>query len=255
MIYDICTFNGEREMWEIRYNVLQNFVDEFRVIEFDKTFSGKPKKSVFNQNWPKVKHYFVTEDIWSKYWEAAKQSPNTEYGKGAEHWIREWCMKEAIRDCLIDLKDDDLCWLGDVDEIIDVNQFGIDLPTFQKYKLKVYSYYLNNSSNEEFWGPIFLPYWAVKDGCLNHFRSKLPKTIKTFGFHFTSIGSSENIKKKLTDSYTKDSYANDWVLDNLEENISNNKDFLGRNFTYKIDEESWPAYLKDNKDKYKHLCK
>ena len=74
------------------------------------------------------------------------------------------------------------------------------------------------------------------------------------GWHFTSLGGHENVKKKLTDSYTKDSYATDAVLNNLEHNIKESKDFLGRDFTYKIDEESWPQYLKDNKDKYKHLC-
>ena len=75
------------------------------------------------------------------------------------------------------------------------------------------------------------------------------------GWHFTSMGGLERVKDKLIDTYTKDSYANDWVLDNLKENISNNKDFLGRDFKYKLDEESWPQYLKDNRDKYKHLLK
>ena len=88
-IIDICTFNNESELFEIRYNVLKSFVDEFRVIEFDKTFSGKPKEKKFNQHWDKVKHYFVTEDMWGKDWEEARKSPNTNYGEGSEHWIRK----------------------------------------------------------------------------------------------------------------------------------------------------------------------
>src|SRR3990167_8883752 len=99
MIYDIITYNGEKELFDIRYNVLKDFVDEFRVIEFDKTFSGKPKKSTFNQYYDKVKHYIHTEDIWGKYIEEAKSSPNTEYGKGAEHWVIERSQKESIKDC------------------------------------------------------------------------------------------------------------------------------------------------------------
>ena len=124
MIIDCVTWNNERELFEIRYNILKDFIDEFRVIEFDQTFSGKPKESTFNQNWPKVKHYFVTEDIWSKYLEEAKLSPNTEFGKGAEHWIREFAMKEAIRDCLTDLQDDDIVFIGDVDELPDINKYA-----------------------------------------------------------------------------------------------------------------------------------
>ena len=111
MIYDVITYNGEQEIFEIRYNILSPFVDEFRVIEFDQTFSGKKKVKKFNQNWDKVKHYFVKEEQWSKYWEEAKKSPNTDYGKGAEHWLREWSMKESIKDCLTDLDDDDIFYI------------------------------------------------------------------------------------------------------------------------------------------------
>src|SRR3990167_2817302 len=112
MIIDTTTFNGERELFDIRYNVLKDYVDEFRVVEFDQTFSGKPKESTFNQKWDKVKHYFVTEDIWSKYEELARSSPNTEYGKGAKHWQTEFMMKESLKDCLADLKDNDLVFIG-----------------------------------------------------------------------------------------------------------------------------------------------
>ena len=42
-IIDVITFNGESEIWDIRYNILKNYVDEFVVLEFNETFSGKPK--------------------------------------------------------------------------------------------------------------------------------------------------------------------------------------------------------------------
>ena len=253
MIIDICSWNNEIELFEIRYNILKNFVDEFRVIEFDKTFSGRSKPSVFAQNWPKVRHYYITEDIWSKYEEEAKESPNTQYGKGAEHWIREFCQKEALKDVLKDLKDNDIILVGDCDEIPDFNKIDLldNLPI--KIKLKVYSYWLNNRSSEQFWGTLITTYKYIKENCLNHLRSnELFRMEKEMGWHFTSL--YDKIRQKLTDSYTSDSYANKWVMDNLEENIKNNRDFLGRNFEYKISEEDWPEYLKKNKEKYKHLC-
>ena len=252
MIIDTCSYNGESELFDLRYHILAPYVDEFRVIEFDQTFSGKSKESAFNQNWPKVKHYFVTEDIWSKYLEQANQSPNTEYGKGAEHWVREWAQKESIKDCLTDLKNNDIVFIGDCDEIW---MPDADFENPKKLKLKTYSYWLNNRSSEEFWGTLVSRYYWVKNQCLNHLRTNADKTVQDYGWHFTSMGGHEKVKEKLTDSYTKDSYANDWVLDNLKENISSNKDFLGRNFTYKLDESEWPQWLKDNKDKYKHLLK
>ncbi len=80
------------------------------------------------------------------------------------------------------------------------------------------------------------------------------KTEMEFGWHFTSLGGYEKIKQKLTDSYTSESYANEWVMTNLQNNLDKNKDFLGRNFAYRIDELNWPQYLKENREKYKHLC-
>ena len=266
MIYDICTFNNEHELFEIRYNILKDFVDEFRVIEFDKTFSGKNKEKLFpnqilNQNYPKAKHYFVTEQEWGKYWEEAKKSPNTNYGEGAKHWIREWCMKESIKDYLTDLNDDDILFIGDCDELPDVQKYmkikyGNDIATNEvfKIKLRVYIYWLNNKSSEQFWGTIAGKYKNIKGKCLNHLRQNDSiKTIAEWGWHFTSL--APYLKQKLQDSYTEESYATKEVLNNLEDNIKNNRDFLNRDFIYKIDENELPKYLLDNRIRYKHLFK
>ena len=253
MIYDIITFNGEEELFEIRYNILKDYIDEFRVVEFDKTFSGKPKPSVFNQKWPKVRHYYIKEDVWSKYKELAISSPNTQYGKGAKHWITEFCQKESIKDVLLNLKNEDICFIGDCDEIWDSNTLYLNIPGPAKLKLKVYSYYLDNRSNEDFWGTIVIQYKDIKNECLNHIRVNLNKTEKYYGWHFTSIGGYENVKKKLTDSYTEDSYASQDILNNLENNINGNKDFLNRQYSYRTDQSEWPKYLSDNKSKYRVL--
>lgn len=252
-IIDVVSFNGEQELFEIRYNILKDYVDEFRVIEFDKTFSGKPKEKKFNQNWDKVKHYFITEDTWGKYWEEAKKSPNTNYGEGAKHWLREWCKKESIKDCLIDIKKNDIIYIGDVDEIY--NLFPVDDKAIFKLKLGVYTYWLNNKSTEQFWGTIVGKCKNIQGKCLNHLRSTNHiKTQTEWGWHFTSMGGTQKVMDKLTDSYTQDSYATNKVLDNLEDNIKNNKDFLGRDFKYKVDESEWPEYLKQHKNKYSQLC-
>lgn len=261
MIYDIISYNGEKELFDIRYNTLKDFVDEFRVVEFDKTFSGIPKKSTFDQHYDKVKHYIHTEDIWSKYEELALSSPNTEYGKGASHWIREFCQKESIKEALSGIQDEDIVFIGDCDEVWDpkclksLNELcNLGIPV--KLKLRVYSYYLNNQSNEQFWGTIITKYKDVRDECLNHARSiNCFKSSDYFGWHFTSMGGHENVKKKLTDSYTNETYATSQVLNNLEQNINEVRDFLGRDFVYSTEESSWPSYLKENKDKYKHLLK
>ena len=276
-IIDVITYAGDREqeLFEIRYNILAPFVDEFRVIEFDKTFSGKSKIEYMKgsltehpilkfpfvddngEEYKKVSRYMVPENVWGKYWEEAKKSPNTNYGEGAKHWQREYAMKESIRDCLTDLDDGDIIYLGDVDEIY--QPFIVSDNLIFKLKLRVYTYWLNNKSSEEFWGTIIGKYKNIKGKCLNHLRKNDSKKTETgwgdYGWHFTSIGGYDKVKEKLTDSYTEDSYATKSVLDNLEDNIKNNRDFLGRDFTYKIDESELPKYILENKERYKHLFK
>ena len=249
----------------MRYNILKDYVDEFIVVEFDKTFSGKDKPFYGKEldqsfsGWQnKIRYCYQTELSYSKYYGLAKASPQTEYGQGAGHWVREFAQKESIRDCIKHLKDNDTVFIGDCDEIWNPNhlkfleQHAKVEPT--KLKLDVYTYYLNNKSNEQFWGTIVSTYKNLKDEVLNYARTdKSSKTPDSYGWHFTSL--KDGLKRKLEDSYTKETYATKQVLDNLEENIRNNKDFLGRDFKYTIDETTWPQYLKDNKDKYRHLLR
>lgn len=265
MIYDVCTYNGEKELFDLRYNILKDVVDEFIVVEFDKTFSGKDKPWYFEEIIDKYHHKFLryckfTDEVWNKYEDLAKSSPNTNYGQGAEHWIREFCQKESIKDCITHLKDDDIVFIGDVDEIwmpefiIWIMASSDALPL--KLQLLVYSYWLNNRSNEIFAGTLVGLYKDIKNQCLNHLRSNFKKVSEPImGWHFTSMGGAEKVKEKLTDSYTAESYATEGVLANLDQNIAENKDFLGRDFKYWLSEEEWPQYLKDNRAKYQSLIK
>lgn len=250
MITDCITYNGESELFDLRYNILKDVVDEFRVVEFDKTFSGKPKEKLFTKKYDKVKHYFVTD--WQKYEELALSSPNTEYGKGAKNWVTEFCQKESIKDCLTDLNDEDILFIGDCDEVWHPSLVAFRPKKSNKLGLLVYSYYLNNLSSEKFFGTLFTRYGLIKSKCLNHVRS-LPHHydyIPNAGWHFTSMGGYEKVKQKLTDSYTEDSYASPAIIENLKANLENKKDFLGREFTYKKDESSWPDYLKKHREAY-----
>ncbi len=66
------------------------------------------------------------------------------------------------------------------------------------------------------------------------------------------MGGIGEIKRKLKDSYTKESYNTDQVQDNLEKRFGE-KDYLGRNFKFKIDEKNLPTYVVHNREKYKNL--
>ena len=261
-IYDVVSYNGEKEILDIRLNVLYPYVDKFIIVEFDETFSGKKKPKHLLKDWnkdwvkflDKIDYAYITKSEYSKYEDLADTSPNVPKD-GPAHWRQEFMQKESIRDTLLGLRDEDIVFIGDVDEIPDMDKFKGPI-TPCKLKLKVYSYYLNNRSNEEFWGTIVGHYKDIKGRCLNHLRTNdLPRTQQEMGWHFTSQGGYENVKRKLTDSYTSDSYASPQVLNNLEQNINGIHDFLGRNFNYMEDDSKWPNYLKDHKFKYKHLLR
>lgn len=260
MVIDAYTYNGESAILEIRMNILGEFVDEFIIIEFDKTFSGKPKQSYFERDkhlfekWKdKIKYFNYSEDVYfaKEYTDLAETSPNVPKG-GAENWFREFCQKESIKKALTHLKDDDICFIGDVDEIW-TPTLKSNVP--EKLKLKVHTYYLNNRSSEEFWGPIRATYGQVKDSCLNHLRTTAIKTKDYHGWHFTSMGGYEEVKRKLDDSYTEESYNTPTVQMYLEDSVNECRDFLGRPFTYQIEDLDLPHYIRDNRDKYKHLFK
>lgn len=255
-VIDCFTFNGEYDLLEIRLNVLKDHVNRFIIVEFDKTFSGKEKPFYFKQQrerfrgWP-ITYYSYHELFYEKYRELAESSPNT---VGADHWKREFMQKECLKDALEHCKDADIVFIGDVDEIWDGTIWHTSTPV--KLPLRVYSYYLNNRSSEQFWGTLVAPYKDIKNNCLNHLRShEHSKNEVLCGWHFTSMGGYEEVKRKLSDSYTEDSYWNPSVQANLSENMTQNKDFLGRDFTYTLDESEWPRYLKESREKYKHLLK
>lgn len=253
MVIDVCTYNGEEDLWDLHFNALKDVVDEFIVIQFDETFSGETKPWYkLPGKYPRVKWLLYTKEKYEKHLEMAEASPNT---AGAEHWKREFMQKESIKDALIHLKDDDTVFIGDVDEIWDPELAKMTPPWPVKLKLRVYTYFLNNRSSESFWGTLMARYGDIKDKCLNHIRTNAQKTEGYGGWHFTSMGGAVSLAKKLTDSYTQESYATSEVLENLAYNIENGKDFLGRAFTFKEDESEWPQYLKDNRETYAHLCK
>lgn len=259
MVVDVFTYNGEQDLLDLHLNCLKDKVDRFVGIDFDTSFSGIPKAasdlSRFN-SWiesGKLRFYRVTWQVYSQYAELAGSSPNVPVG-GPAHWKREFCQKESIKDVLYaeQLDDADTVFVGDVDEIWSPD--ALELRRHQKLKLKVYTYHLNNRSTEEFWGTIITTYGKIRQECLNHMRSGFPKTEFEYGWHFTSMGGYDEMYRKLTDSYTSDSYSNPSVLGNLATNLSSNKDFLGRDFKFRKDESEWPLYLKENKEAFAHLC-
>lgn len=261
-VIDVFTFNGENDILKLHLSVMNDYVDRFIIVEADKSFTGNNKPLYFFRDqrffkpwWKKIDYYAMTDWDDINIWEMALQSPQTQ---GAHHWKREFYIKESIQKALIanNIKDDDTLFIGDVDEIIDpLSKFESDSPI--KAKLRVYAYYLNNRSNEDFHGTLITEYKDIKGKCLNHIRSdtSLYSTGEPLGWHFTSMGGVDEVRRKLNDSYTPETYNTFEVQQLLPERLRAGTDYLGRPFIFKKDESEWPEYLKKNKNKYLSLCK
>ena len=264
-IYDIFTYNGEEDILEIRLSILYDHVDKFIIVEAPTTFSGLKKPLYFEKQKERFAkfsdkiRYFVIDDYPNdkEICALADRSPNVPK-KGPEHWRREFYQKESIKKALVGLNNNDICFIGDLDEIWNPDVL-IDYSRDDIFKLRqeVYTYYLNNRSNERWAGTVVLKYKNIKNNCLNHLRTKALTEylyIKNGGWHFTNMGGLNEVARKLNDSYTRESYKTEQVEKNLEVRFGK-KDYLGRNFKFIIDESSLPEYVVKNKEKYKKLFK
>jgi len=279
--YDAFLFFNELELLEIRLNVLNDYVDYFVIIESTKTFSGLDKelfyennKDLFKSFHHKIIHLVV--DNYPSNFEDAKgilNNPNTsEIEKeilnstlttdsvpyGEMHWFREFYQRESIKKALVGLGDDDICFVSDVDEIWNPN-IEIDLSTNNIFRLRQipYVYYLNNRSSEDWTGTIVTNYSTIKNSCLNHLRIK-SKTecsiLENGGWHFTYQGGADRVKKKI-ESYGHQEFNTSQVKDSIESRIVNNQDFIGRGFSFSVNEEGLPTYILENKEKFKNWFK
>lgn len=280
-IYDTFLFFNELELLEIRLNILDKYVDYFVIVEATRTFAGAPKKLFFEENKHRFKrfghkiiHYIIDDmpvdkdelrnrllnnnlsDLNKEIMHNALTSDNIPLEQS--QWLREFYQKESIKKALVNLSDDDICFVSDLDEIWNP-KIKIDYSKDDIFKLKqdVYVYYLNNRSSESWSGTYVTKYKNIKNNSINHLDtpSKTKYTIlKNGGWHFTFQGGAEAIKKKI-ESYGHQEFNNDKIKSQIEARILNNQDFIGRKFKFWVDEKNLPEYILKNKDKYKKLFK
>jgi beta-1,4-mannosyl-glycoprotein beta-1,4-N-acetylglucosaminyltransferase len=256
IIYDVFTFNNELDMLEIRLNILDDYVDYFIIVEASETFSGVKKPLNYETNKErykkfehKIRHYVITDtpngfndtDCDQSVLYMASNSTNVT----REHlcWLKEFYQKELIKNALIDLNDNDICYISDVDEIWNYKlKFEVDNKIYKPMIDLCYINYLNVKTSERwtiesnpFTGPIVTKYLNIKNDCLNHLRT-LSKTkyefIENGGWHFNALG---GIDKKLED-FKHPIYTKSYMQ--------------GRETGSVIDELNLPEYLIINKEKY-----
>lgn len=193
-VYDLFLFFYETDLLDIRMAELDGVVDEFVLIESPYTFTRQPKPLYYKESGrcdPKVKHIVV------------EMLPEVLNMKSRnihliEKYQRNFITKYLVTNC----KDDDVIIFSDIDEIPRremVEQFIRSKKRASRFVTRLYRYYYNLYFQD--WKCSHMFRWIkMKEFFLNFdsIRKYEPPILKgDMGWHFSSVGTFEEIWKKL----------------------------------------------------------
>ena len=259
-IYDCVTFFDNNFIFNLRYNILKDFVDYFIVCESKFDHKGNPKTINFikNTNYEKKKiRHIILE----------KPFPMNNYV-----WKNQAIQREFLLSNLSDIDDDDYIFFSDSDEIqrpeILINfklkkKYGIFMQKTFNYKFNLFNEYESpwegtRVCKKKNLKSINFMRQKVKSKNINYSFCRIDKekSIEIFndgGWHFNNMLSPEEISLKLkTFAHTEFSSEEFSSIKIIKEKIKKNIDLFNRNHTYKIVEidNTFPKYLLENLNKY-----
>ena len=285
-IIDCTTYYSEDLMLDVRFNILNEYVDKFIITESKFSHSGAEKPLNFNiNNFPKFKdkiHYLVIENEP----EGLDKSSITSSTKRMNSLLRIEQSYNFMFDAIKDASDNDLICLSDNDEIPNFdskhfkeskndiyifkqlffyykfNLFYDLMPWYgtkacKKKKLLSFSW-LRNLKNKKY------PFWRLDTHFSKSKQTNL-KIIEDGGWHFTNLKTAEEIYTKLSNFGHHNEFDASGVtaqdiqkcIDNRVVNYNHQADKSEGNkynANYKLQlvgDETLPNYLTNNKDKYK----
>ncbi len=267
-IFDCITFFQENLQAELRFNILDDVVDQFIVCESRYDHRGLEKKINFDKAiFPKFKdkiNHLILKDNFPK-----KNIP----------WENQAFQREYIFQGLKDADENDLIMFSDPDEIPNPKKlkniklekkYAIFLQNMYTYKVNLFNQYESPwegtrickkkdlksidwlrqkilAKNSKY------PFWRID-------KERNVELIKDGGWHFNYLLTPEQISKKLKslaatewdfgENLTKDEF---FSIKNIEDKIMNQRDLFNRKHNYKkvkID-YTFPKYILQNLDKLK----
>ncbi len=263
-IYDCITFYQANALFQLRFEILKDFVDYFVVCEANKTHTGLKKEFNFN---PKIPNEYKNKIIYIK----VTNLPNIKIKGKKDYKLLSLQMENLFRG-IESANPNDLIMFSDEDEIpnpeiilsynFDKYKYGIFLQNMYYYKLNIMNI---DEGNNNWPGPriclrknlksffklrllkvknINYPFWRID-------KEKSIQLIKSGGWHFTYLMKPKEIAKKIEDmAHTEFNKPEFKDISFIENNIKNLNDPFNRNLKLKKVEidESYPAYIQNNKD-------
>ena len=285
-IIDCTTYYSEDLMLDVRFNILNEYVDKFIITESKFSHSGAKKSLNFNiDNFPKFKdkiQYLVIENEP----EGINTSSDSSSTKRMNSLLRIEQSYNFMMNAINDASDNDLICLSDNDEIPNFNSnhfknsqndiyifkqlffyykfnlfYGL-MPWYgtkacKKKKLLSFSW-LRNLKNKKY------PFWRL-DTLFSSFKQTNLKIVEDGGWHFTNLKTAEEIFTKLSNFGHHNEFDISGVtikdiqkcIDNRIVNYNHQVDKSEDNkynANYKlqlVEDKILPNYLIKHKEKYK----
>ena len=257
-IFDCITFYQENFITNIRFEILNEYVDYFIVCESKFNHIGKKKNlnfKLFNERFKKKIIYLIFE---------------TPFPQSNNPWENQALQREYIFNGLNCATSDDYILFSDPDEIpnpqtlrnLDLQkEYGIFLQKSFCYKFNLFNKFetpwegtrvckKKNLKSIDYMRQKIVsknlktPFWKF-------YKNKNIEIIDNGGWHFNSLLSPKEISSKLKSfahqEFSSPEYSDEKIIEN---NISNHRDLFKRNLKYeKVNLDStFPNYIIRNKD-------
>ena len=286
-IIDTTTFFEENLMIDLRFNILDHYVDKFIVCESRYTHSGKEKEINFNKkNFPKfeekIEHIIVENE--PKNIIKKEKLNNLELRTNSILRIKE--QRNNISKVLSDFSKDDFVIHGDNDEIPDLENFDLKSTSskFIIFKQKLFYYKFNlmlpglawfgskacriknlkdidnlrSIKNKKY------PFYRL-DTIFSDIKHQSVQIVENGGWHFSNLKNIEELERKYLNDENHSEYESyvGHSLERIRENIKNrvidynhlakkdSPDRFNPTKLEKIETNILPKIISNNLDKYK----
>lgn len=293
-IFDVFLFNGELDLLEIRLNLLNEYVDYFVISESEKTHSGLPKelyyqnnKNLFKKFNEKIIYNIIKQPTQEELDEVSRLYDIHQH----RTFQQDAYEKDSIKNILNDIcNDEDIIIWSDLDEIPNPEIIK-ELDSFYDFS-QVYNFaqdnfqgYLNwmeitgtvTSQTQDFeyddyprWiGTKMCSFSILKRYTMTQMRRELQSenNIRLYpgGWHWSTVGSPnklsyyERVLRKVKGASHVE-LDNEKLINSISKRIEEDRSPIGQdNARYKtmeiIEENNFPQYLINNKEKYSYIIK
>ena len=290
-IFDCTTLYNENFILDVRFNILDPYVDKFIVCESGYSHSGEKKNFNFDINkFEKFKNKIIylkidKEPEGLKYFIKNGEKSETKEDARVNAIKRIAFQRNYIQEGIIDASKDDLILYSDNDEIPNLKNFKFENINDELiyFKQKLYYYKFNLFCDRYD--------WYGSKGCkkkklldFEWLRNTKPKKYKPFrldtffsntkyinvkiindgGWHFTQLKNIKDLYEKLTNSEDHQEFkdANQSIKEieilmrkkviNYDHKVKKNNYKFSNEFKLQtVSLDNLPEYIKNNKDKFK----